>query len=56
MALGGWGRGEGTAEKWESQHRLGPVAGKGPFDILQNDNDKARVRKLKEAVSFNSGL
>lgn len=55
VALGGRGRGEGTTGKWESQRRLGPVAGRGPFDILQNDNDKARARKPEEAVPFNSG-
>lgn len=56
MALGGQGRGEGTTGKWESQLRLGPVAGRGHSDILQNDNDKARAWRLEEPVSFNAVL
>lgn len=55
VALGGRSRGEGTIGKWESQLRLGPVAGKGPLDTLQSDNDKTRARKPEEPVSFDSG-
>lgn len=56
VALGGWDRGEGATGKWGSPFRLGPVAGRGHSDILQNDSDKARAKKPEELVSFNSVL
>lgn len=42
VALGGPSGGVGTTGKWESQVRLGPVAGRGHLHrVLQNDNDRA---------------
>lgn len=56
VALGGRGGGEQQQGRGGSQLRVGPVAGRGRSDILQNDNDRGPARRPEEPEPFDSGL